>query len=62
VLSIIQRGEHLTLGGLQKIVALKANLNLGLSDSLKEAFPYTCPVINKNKRPVVVDQVIRDPN
>ena len=31
--------EHLTNEGLLKIVAIKASMNLGLSDDLKVAFP-----------------------
>lgn len=50
--------EHSTPEGLEKIVALKARLNLGLSDKLKKAFPDVLPVM----RPSVVDQVIRDPH
>ena len=33
--------EHNTLEGIQKIVNIKASLNLGLSEDLKEAFPNT---------------------
>ena len=33
--------EHLTLSGLQKIVAIKSLMNLSLSDELKAAFPKT---------------------
>ena len=39
----MQRKEHLTPEGLEKIVALKASLNLGLSGKLKAAFPDTVP-------------------
>lgn len=49
--------EHLTQEGLQTIVNLKASINLGLSNKLKENFPNTVPV----QRPVVVNQVIKDP-
>ena len=31
--------EHLTYDGLRKIVAIKASMNLGLSEKLKEEFP-----------------------
>ena len=31
--------EHNTIEGIQKIVNIKASLNLGLSNDLKEAFP-----------------------
>jgi hypothetical protein len=33
-------------------------MNLGLSDSLKEAFPNIVPV----ERPKVEDQIVSDPN
>lgn len=48
----------MTPDGLEKVVALKANLNWGLSDELKAAFPNTVPV----NRPLVENQVIPDPN
>ena len=57
VILIMQRKEHLTREGLEKIVGLKASLNLGLSHELKEAFPSVVSV----KRRKVVDQVIPDP-
>jgi len=44
VLIIIDRKEHLTEQGLRRIVAIKAAMNLGLSDKLKEAFPDIVPV------------------
>lgn len=44
--------------GLEKIVAIKASNNLGLSNQLKEAFPNVIPV----PRPLVIDQQISDPN
>lgn len=54
---ILQKNEHLTLEGLHKLVAIKASMNLGLSDELKVAFPSTVPV----KRPLVLDKEIRNP-
>ena len=39
VIMMMVRKEHLTQDGLEKIVALKANLNLGLSDKLKADKP-----------------------
>jgi len=39
---LIQNKEHLTTQGLQKIVAIKASLNLGLSNEFKAAFSYNC--------------------
>lgn len=46
---LVQNKEHLTMQGLQKIVAIKDSLNLGLSVELKSAFPTIVPV----QRPVV---------
>jgi hypothetical protein len=46
---MMNRKEHLTMEGLRKIVAIKASLNLGLSESLNKAFPNITPV----PRPVV---------
>jgi hypothetical protein len=40
--------EHSNLEGLQKIVNLRASLNWGLPDNLKEAFPYFNPVEKYN--------------
>jgi hypothetical protein len=57
VLEIISRKEHLTIEGLHKIVAIKASMNKGLSNVLKEAFPN----IISMPRPLVVDQSIKDP-
>ena len=42
---IIHRKEHLTQKGLLAIINLRASLNLGLSESLKTAFPYIIPAI-----------------
>jgi hypothetical protein len=55
---LIDRKEHLTIEGLQKIVAIKAAINRGLSDELKAAFPNIVPMI----RPLIVEQVIKNPN
>lgn len=55
--AIMNRKGHLTPEGLQEIVNIKASMNKGLSKDLKEAFPYT----EKFPRPLVVDQVIKDP-
>jgi hypothetical protein len=41
ILEIIKNKEHLTKQGLQKIINLKATLNLGISNSLLENFPET---------------------
>lgn len=44
VVSMVNNGEHLNSEGLQKIVNIRASINLGLSIELKEAFPDTVPV------------------
>ncbi|KAG0122595.1 hypothetical protein HOY82DRAFT_619860 [Tuber indicum] len=54
VVGILQRKEHLTPGGLEKVVALKANLNWGLSDELKAAFTNTVSV----NRPLVENKQV----
>jgi hypothetical protein len=55
---LVKSKQHLTPEGLRKIVAIKASINLGLSESLKAAFPDIIPV----PRALVVDQKIKDPN
>jgi hypothetical protein len=55
---IVKRKEHLTPEGLHKIVAIKASINNGLTETLKSAFPGVIPV----PRPVVVDKEIKDPH
>lgn len=57
ILLLMLNKDHLKKDGLQGIVNLKASLNLGLSDILKEAFTETNPVV----RSVVVNQEISDP-
>jgi LAGLIDADG endonuclease len=52
----MNRGDHLTWEGLAKIVAIRATLNKGLSP--KAVFPNIIPL----QRPLVKDQVIKDPN
>lgn len=56
VISMMHLKEHLTREGLQSIVNIRASINLGLPESLKEAFPDTVGVM----RPKVVNK-IRDP-
>lgn len=52
---IMQQKQHLTPEGLLEIVKLKASLNLGLTDTLKLAFPEVRVEI---PRPIVTDQKI----
>lgn len=56
--------EHNTLEGLQKIVNLRASLNTGLSNDLKEAFPITIPAtLNlENSATVAPDPSDQEPN
>jgi hypothetical protein len=58
IVEMLNRKEHLTPGGLQEIVNLRALLNIGLSDGLKAAFPDTIPVT----RPTVEFSGIPDPH
>ena len=43
VFNIVLNKEHLTEEGLRKIVAIKASMNMGLSEELKTAFPNITP-------------------
>jgi hypothetical protein len=54
---LIYSKEHLTKDGLQKIVALRASINKGLTDTLKTAFPNITPAA----RPKIEDQEIKEP-
>jgi LAGLIDADG endonuclease len=42
---LIKQKEHLTHAGFEQILALKYNLNKGLPDDLKSAFPKIVPVV-----------------
>jgi len=57
IVEIINRKEHLTPEGLQKIINLKASLNQGLSDTLKAAYPNITAIV----RPLTIDQIIPSP-
>ena len=58
VILMMERKEHLTAEGLQAIINLRGSMNLGLSESLKEAFPLTNPV----PRPLVENMEIIHPS
>lgn len=65
IFSLIQNRKHLTVEGLNKIVAIKASINLGLSytpsgNKLKAAFPYIVPV--QRPQGVPSDSRIKYPN
>ena len=49
--------EHLTYDRLLKIIGIKASMNLRLSDTLKKAIPSVIPAV----KPLVVNQVVKDP-
>ena len=53
---LIQRQKHLTVEGLKKILSIKASMNWGLSDELKETFPDIIPA----ERPIVTNIEILD--
>lgn len=55
--NLIKQKQHLTQAGLEQILALKCNLNKGLTDVLKEAFPNIVPV----DRPKYIFNVIPNP-
>jgi hypothetical protein len=54
---LIRNKEHLSIEGLQEIVSIKTNMNKGLSEELKRAFPNNIGVA----RPLVPDYIIPDP-
>lgn len=56
-LDIIKNKEHLLSEGLNKIVAIRASMNLGLSEELKAIFPCVTPVERMN----ILDCKIKDP-
>lgn len=51
---LVKAGGHLTTEGLNEIVSIKASMNLGLSEKLKQAFPQIALII----RPVNINPVI----
>jgi hypothetical protein len=58
VVALINKKEHLTQEGLRSIIAIKASMNLGLSDELKVAFPD----VNPEPRPLINQGRIQDSN
>lgn len=57
VVNLMYNKEHLTIEGFQKILNLKASINLGVPTNLKLAFPNIIPV----ERPRVENIVISNP-
>jgi hypothetical protein len=58
IVELIANKEHQTPAGLQKIVNLKASLNLGNSGELKALFPDTTPAA----RPLVEFTAVPNPH
>lgn len=58
VLELINKKEHLTLKGLQKIVSIRASMNWGITSTLKAGFYDITPF----PRPKIEDQTIMDPH
>jgi len=58
---LINQGEHLTKEGLEKIVAIKASMNWGLSESILKAFPDVNSLI-KLERPLIQTPSVIDSN
>nr|QBM09701.1 hypothetical protein [Dactylella sp.] len=54
LLDFIQPKKHLTLSGLEELIAIRASINLGLNNNLKESFPLVTPIL----RPEIKDQTI----
>jgi len=57
VIMMMVKKEHLTREGLDKIIAIRASINNGLTEKLKATFPLTKPVA----RPLVGNQLIPHP-
>lgn len=57
-ITLIQNKEHLTKDGFNKILSIRASMNLGLSDELKLVFPDIRPV----SRPLLKDKDVKDSN
>jgi hypothetical protein len=57
IITLMNKKEHINLEGLNKIVSLRASLNLGLFDSLKKFFPNIKAVV----RPLIDNKEIPNP-
>ena len=56
--NLVLNKKHLTIEGLNQIVAIRASLNLGLQKKLLDTFSSIVPPV----RPKVIDQRVDDPN
>lgn len=57
IIELMSKGAHLTINGIQQIVNIKANMNLGISDLIKSEFSAINPV----ERPIINSTTIFDP-
>lgn len=57
IVNLIFNKEHLTKEGILKILSIRASMNKGLSQKLKELFPNIVGV----ERPIITNQVIKSP-
>lgn len=48
---LMSEKQHLIQSGLERIIAIKAALNLGLPDKLKLAFPHITPIVRSIYKP-----------
>uniref|UniRef100_UPI0023F45F0A homing endonuclease n=1 Tax=Leptographium procerum TaxID=100367 RepID=UPI0023F45F0A len=62
IVSLINKKEHLTIEGLQKIFALRASMNLGLSPAIKEKFPGIVPAERSERSDEDILKYKIDPN
>lgn len=62
VFYLVTTKEHLKLEGLKKIVSIRATLNRGANDKIKEAFADEVLLIENSKASVTDIKVIPDPN
>jgi len=58
IVELMNKGNHLTINGIQQIINLKASMNLGLSDLIKSEFS----TINPIQRPIINSTTILDPH
>nr|YP_010963385.1 NADH dehydrogenase subunit 2 [Raffaelea arxii]WNK75974.1 NADH dehydrogenase subunit 2 [Raffaelea arxii] len=62
IVVLISQKEHLTNEGLQKIISLKASMNLGLPKTLKIAFPNLVPAVRPKRSDVEIANSKLDPH
>lgn len=55
IIELMQNKAHLTIEGLQRIIDIKASINLGISNELKSYFVKTVPI----QRPTIKTKKIK---